>query len=297
MQLLLVLLAMPLLSDANVVRGRVTLAGVGVAGVEVTLHGATRFTDERGRYTFDGVPAGLRVVKAELKDAGIAETVIEVKEGENRIDDVVLPWADPSLDFPCTELAPESVWDRPTCTDYDLDTALIESVQRGDSSAIALLQTRYANATTYAQRFRIAEVLLGRAVDDDAIWAEVQRHADVAVRILGDSRERFEAYCDEHDLPPAYEDVVWAALGAALGDSRARPLLRRALESQDRMVVFVAIFGFARQKDESALPAIEKAIARFPDSGDLKSALEEFRSPAANALLLRAGAQDPPEER
>jgi hypothetical protein len=227
-----------LLLVALLVHGRVTLAGDGIPGVVVTLSGATTVTDERGRYSFTGVPVGLRIVKAELAEVGSVETVIEVKEGANRVASITLPWGDPPLAIACASAEPESEWDAQSCIDYNLDTALMDA---GDPSAIALLAHRWKHALAWSQRLRIAPAILGRIPDDRAVWNEVSQHAEVAVRVMGQSREAFEDYCDEHDLPTSsYEEVVWSALSAALRDPRARPLLERALKSKDAMLVAAA---------------------------------------------------------
>src|SRR5437667_6723920 len=124
---------------------------------------------------------------------------------------------DPQVTVSCTGVvescreAPATPWDRPSCDEYNLNTALLESAERGDRSAIELLRQRYATTFTYAERFRIGGALLGRVRDDRAIWNELS--APVEKRIdLADDDARIEAYCAEHGYErDAFEGMAWSA--------------------------------------------------------------------------------------
>jgi len=158
----------------------------------------------------------------------------------------------------------------PSLASDDFLSSLIDSATHGDRSAIQFLEDQYGRSNP-DERIRIAEVLLHRVDDDRAIWTELETQARIAI---------------EH--PNAHDDLAWEALMAAASDMRSRPLLERALASDDRMLVFAAIYGYGTQKDEAALGAIEKSIARFPDNEwDLVMALKAFGTESADALALK----------
>ena len=81
---------------------------------------------------------------------------------------------------PCAE-SPATRWDLPSCSEYEFNSALIESGEHGDGSAMELLRQRYAETFTYAERHRIASAIFGRIRDDSAIWNELLPDAENAV--------------------------------------------------------------------------------------------------------------------
>lgn len=192
----------------------------------------------------------------------------------------------------CSEASPASMFDRPSCSDHDLTTSLIESAERGDHSALALLQKRYRAAGTYSERNRIGRVLLAHLDDDQAIWNELAADAGIVVSFPQTEPRtisaELESYCEQRNLDPA---EIWLmsydALRAISGDARSRPLLYRALDTADGSLVLAAITGLAGQRDASALPAIERALARFQrdDASVLAKYLSGFESPEAEKLL------------
>ena len=160
----------------------------------------------------------------------------------------------------------------------------MESAKQGDRSALQLLERRRQTTFTHTERIRIGAFLLGRVRDDSAIWNELRMHAENAVDFAGKS-EKLEAYCVEHGYDPReYEWMSWYALGEIMGDRRSRPLLLRALASDDPSVADSGIFGLAAQHDETALPEIEAALRRFPG---LVMSLAYFKSAAADRLAER----------
>src|SRR3954453_965761 len=172
-------------------------------------------------------------------------------------------------------------WDLPACSEYDFNSALIESADYGDRSAIELLRRRYAETFTYAERYRIASVLLGRVRDDSAIWNELLPHAENAVNFAG-QKEKLDAYCVEHGYGSAkYAEMSSSALIAVMLDRRARPLLLRALKSDDRDISTTGVLGLAIQHVETALPEIEAAVQRFPSNAQ---DLAFFKSDAADRV-------------
>lgn len=198
-----------------------------------------------------------------------------------------LPLARPQ----CSE-APAMPWDLPSCDDREFDSALIEQAETGDRSAVALLEHRYATASTYAERIHIGASLLGRARDDGAIWKDLGAYAEHAVEFHLDvdtSADKLKAYCAEHDCDARkYDELLWQVFEDVAGDRRARALCLRGLESNDTNFIAKAIAGLGRQHDERSLPAIEKVLARFPeDASTLASNLVVFESEAADALAMK----------
>jgi len=173
---------------------------------------------------------------------------------------------------PCAvHMAPETPDDRPACTEYDFDTALIESMRGGDSSARELLKQRHDTTFTYEERLRIAGALLRHVDDDGAYWAEIRVLAENAIKAKS---------------PALLQPLSYEALELAATDPRGRELLVRALDSDDATIVATAIMSIGRQNDESMLSIIEKAIERLPGE-HLGFALYTFHSPAAEALAKR----------
>jgi len=171
---------------------------------------------------------------------------------------------------PCSLASePTSPWDLPSCHEYSMDDALIESMNHGDRSAVELLRQRHAITFTYSERHRIAAALLHHVADDSALWNEIFEPAENLVRFsLADDRisPEFAQWCAEHDFAPAdYKQMAFDAFWAALSDSRSHALMIRALDNPDWNVVASAIYGLGVQKDEASRPLIEKAIERFPD--------------------------------
>ncbi len=74
---------------------------------------------------------------------------------------------------------------------------------------------------------------------------------------------------------------------AKAGDSRARELFRRGLESPNPLVLGYCVQGLGRLHDEAALPVIGQAISRVP-AGDrvvVSGQLPWFDTPAADRLF------------
>jgi len=195
--------------------------------------------------------------------------------------------------FPmCADDAPTSKWDPVSCADQHFDAALIESAANADRSAIALLERRYAEASTYAERIRIGSALLGRVADDGAIWKELAADAEHAVAFHADpdkAAEKLAAYCAKHDCEPDdYDRVAWQAFEEIAGDRRARPLLLRALASNDTDVLNRAILGLSEQHDETSFAAIAKALERFPEHASMLAlSLIDFDTEAADCLAMK----------
>lgn len=195
-------------------------------------------------------------------------------------------------DSPCASEPPADAFDQPRCSDYELNDSLIKAAERGDRSALQLLEDRYATADTFSERHRIATTLLGRIPNDAEIWNELASHAEMAVRFPHagmDPVPEYLRWCEERGFD-AYEywSMAVSALYAAGVDPRSNPLLRRALETDDSFLITAAVFGLAKQRDLDSLPFIERAIERFPDlTADLVIPLGLMRHERADALAVK----------
>lgn len=156
-----------------------------------------------------------------------------------------------------------TVWDLPQCDAYETDSSLIRRAQRDDPAAIALLERRFDTAFTFAERHRIAETLLRLAPDDTRYWKELRSHAENAVRFAG-NEQQLAWWCASHGFDKdRYPKVATAALRDISDDPRAKELLFRALATNKPDLVKIAIVGFGRQDDRSALDQIDRALARL----------------------------------
>jgi hypothetical protein len=192
----------------------------------------------------------------------------------------------------CSDVAPESAYDLPLCSEEQFDTMLINAMQGGDDSALPLLEQRHDATLSYRERHRIAGALLGQASDDRKYWNELAAFADQAIRFAhvdGKPPADFVAWCEAHDLDPSIvRDVQWASYAIVLEQERGKPFLRKALDTNDSDLLYQAIATAASRRDESVLPAIKKAIARMPahDRQSLASVLSLYASDAVDAYAL-----------
>ena len=192
----------------------------------------------------------------------------------------------------CSEEAP-SRWDLlPACSDYNLDTVLDEASKGGDGSATALLEQRYETVQTYGEQRRIAGMLLHRVPDDSKYWTALNTLVEEGLRFEGDddaTAAKLKAYAAERGTnPDSYLAAAWDALAIVMGDERSRPLLRRALKSDSATLQWLAISGFAMQKDESALEAIDATLQNTKgDRASMVFILTEFRSEAADKIAYK----------
>jgi hypothetical protein len=246
---------------------------------------AETITDAGGRYTFSDVPPGRYDVDFEL--LGFKGVRQHVTVGPR---DVILP-PQPLEIAPtncaitikwCRDTPPVSPWDDPLCADVEEHNALRD---RGD---FASLRTRHLTTTSIPERVRLAGMLLRRVSGDGDLWNEVAGYADLAVlhpAVDGQPSRSFVRWSEQRNADPF---IAWRVVESALmwagQDPRSRPMLMKALESRDAYTVYFAIHGFATQQDEAALPAIARALQRFPDRTLFTTALAPFRSPEARAL-------------
>jgi len=296
------LLLAALFATVGTVRGTVILDSAPLPGCTVRLTSAagewTRVADANGAYRFEGVPPGKATLRFELEGVQSAERSITVDGGDNvrpteklqlseTKEEIVL-----TCGMPCSSRSSSSVWALPSCADYDLDTALIESMERGDRSAIALLRERHDREMTFSEKHRLAAAFLGRVSDDTPYWNELSVHAANAIRWSGSLEEptdEFVQWCAAHDYDPAaYGVVTLEALRLASADRRSLPMLRDALKTGNELLVSAAVQGFAMQHDESALPAIARALEVLDGHTEwIAMALAMYQSEAADRIALK----------
>jgi hypothetical protein len=204
---------------------------------------------------------------------------------------VIIDCVFPDVGPPCNEAEPETRWEYPSCADYKMNTSLIEAAEKRDRSAIALLESRWASTVSWQERARIGGALLGRVADDEAIWKELETHAANLLRFSEPGDETaatYEAYCAEHGYEPEkYLEATWYFFDAVATDRRSRPLLLRALALEDGNLLTFAVYGLAEQREESALPLIEKALEKSKNPSELAEMLVFYQSEAADRLAMR----------
>lgn len=257
------------------VRGKVVEDNGPLPGVEVSITSVggsqTTFTDGKGQFIFPALEPGPYEVHFKLEGFGAATQRGMVKPGENILPDqklTVVELIQTDCSSPCSPAAPESEWDRPACSDYDLDTSLDEAAGSGDRSAIALLRRRHETVPTRDERLRIAGMLLHRVADDSPYWRELAEYAENAVRfgaVDDGTQAAYAKFCEERGLDERYVYVASGALAIIGRDARSRPLLLRALESNDEGLLFAAICGLGEQHDLDSLPVIEKKLESLGD--------------------------------
>lgn len=279
---------------AATVQGTTRVADGILPGCEVSLRssaGIARKTvsNEHGVYRFEQIPPDQYTLQFELGGFKDVERRVTVVDGTNDLGTETLQLAEiteeivMACSLPCWD-DPETMWERPSCRDYDLDTALIAALEGGDASALSALRQRHETAFTFEQKHRIAAALMSR---DARYYRELAGHAQNALRFHPpEMREALDAWSAERKYDPeAYLLVATNAIDRISADPRSRGLLLEALKSNDSYILYLAIFGLARQQHEAALPAIEKALTRLgDDAGHAPYALARFRSEAADRI-------------
>jgi len=277
-----------LLAAVASVTGTVSTGGA-APGVTVTLRSGstilTQITDVHGGYAFHNLPLGHYDVTYELQGLPPETRSINVRGGGNALPPVeIAETLTTGCSRACQEEPPATRFDVPTCDDYELDTALIAAAKRGDRSAVELLQQRYAAAFTYAEHYRIAAALLGRMRDDSAIWNELEEHAERLIAVDANEK-KLRTYAREHGYDSEeYLGVAWDAFVATFEDRRARPLLLRALASDDDGLAEAGLLAFAEKPGDAPLAEIDAAVTRHPE---LASSLAYFDSDAVEAMAMK----------
>ena len=283
--------------------------GAPLPGVTVTLDegvaARTTVSNTNGEYAFHEVAAGRHTARYQVSGLGEAEQILSVHEGASTfpapelvmdVEMVTLSCGGPM----CQDSPPSTRYDMPLCSDYELNSALLETAASGDRSALVLLQSRYSETLSYFERHRIGVALLGKVEHDSAILRELLEEAQLCVRFPHNDYElspEFLEWCATAGVPA---DEHWNlssnALSAISNERRALPLLHKAIGSTDLTVATIALLGLCDQRDQASLPVIERAIKRFPDDTYLVHALALFRSEAADAIAMKYLQEDQMEE-
>jgi len=159
----------------------------------------------------------------------------------------------------------------------------------GAVQAIPILKDQFVRNQDELLRGKIAAALLKLGDKEDVYWDYLVKLATPALESdtpdfmsydsAGKSRPgpspEFAAWAKAHNVAPngpndtAAEDSVYIFPGKVLllawsGDSRAVPLLRRALTSPDHMIEIAAAEGLAGMQDKESIPLIIEACKRAP---------------------------------
>ncbi|HVG22626.1 MAG TPA: carboxypeptidase-like regulatory domain-containing protein [Thermoanaerobaculia bacterium] len=284
---------MPLLLAALVtVSGVVQYEDGSLPGVTVTLRrdtvSRTAVTNENGRYTFQNVEPGSYDARMELPSFQTAELRVTADGTELPPQTLTLAEIAESITIacgsPCRDDPPTTQYDFPLCSEQELNTTFMDAAQQGDASAIALLRARFATTLSLMERHRIARTILGHTPEDGPVFDELLARARKVLQPI-DVEERDDEWNAAYD---AFSTIAY--------DPRALPLVVRALEMNDEMIVGQAIAGLAEQHHTAALPAIEAALRRFDYAEWMLDALAHFHSPDADAIALKHLTGDGREE-
>jgi hypothetical protein len=277
---------------AAIVHGRVVFEHEALPGVEVTLGTSKVLTDIDGRYAFKDVAPGRYDIEYKLDGFHAEREALFVRSEDDDLHDRSLAVVRTLIDdddnlVPC-ETEHAGRWGFPSCTDYDLDSALETSVTNGDHSAVRLLQQRYETQTNVEERIRIAGLLLRNVADDSKYWNDITHFAEEELRFDG-RKEELKAFCAKNGIEASdYELVTSTAFMIASEDRRSNALMRRALESHSSLTLVCAVMGLAAQRDDSALQAIDTMLEREGDNArDVVLCLAHYRTEAADAIAAK----------
>jgi hypothetical protein len=259
------------------VKGSLTAEDSPLPGGTITLESPllkrTTVTDIAGMYLFDAVPAGTYELTFTLLGFETKQWSVTVQDGSVITERADLRLAEPTVTYgcgtPCDRREPKTSWEYPSCADFELHSALIDTLEKGDRSALDFLRRRYESTVSRRERNRLALVLFGRLPDDSAMWKELANAAEEAVRFAGSGNEpspEYVQYCQDRGVEPGEAWAnAWDAFVSAAEDPRSRPLLLRALATDDADLIDAAIRNFASRHDREALVEIEKTLKRLPE--------------------------------
>jgi Carboxypeptidase regulatory-like domain len=279
------------------VQGTISASDSRLPGCVVTVRSAkmtrSAVSDVEGRYRLENIPEGEYEISFELENFETARQRLLVRSETVRVPPEELRYTGDQVTYacggPCYDTPPEDRYGLPLCSEYLLNESFIELARRGDASAIAMLEKRAAAAETDRERYRLFIALLGRSKRDAELWREVHAVAEVAVRFPDPKAGEYLQWCAERGVDPEEywqlsSDVLWAAAE----EPRARDLLLRSLETKNESLVSNTIELFSKRRDLSALPAIDKALARLGDEASFPAtALAYFNDERANAIARK----------
>jgi hypothetical protein len=286
MRMAMVILALVLASPAagEIVEGSVRFDGGPLPGCTITLTSPLRtytaVSDEKGEFRFADVRAGRYEMRYELPGLEPVQQPVDVWRTTIVPAQEMEPFSVVCTITLCSEVPPATIFDAPLCADVALHTTLIESLEGGDRSALALIRQRYETADSYHEQHRLAGVLLEHLPEETAIRNELVKRATPALR--------------SSDLFFKVRSMAVSALYTLAEDPRAGALLDEALQSSDAEVVGAAVFGLAWHRRTAALPAIAAALERIgvPEAAQAAFALALFGSEEADTLAFKYIAED-----
>ncbi len=267
---------------AATVQGTVVMDDLPLPGVTVRLGAQSTVTDANGRYAFFDVGDGKHVVEPELVGLGGEPRTITVAGRDVDTGALVMtPVATNcamTIKF-CSDTPPAVRWDEAQCIDRD-------------SEDIAELRARFVSTIAVDERIADAGALLMRGDGSAAVWNELATWAAMALRFAGHGRTmnmRFVAWAREQGAEPRVaQRALQSAFFFVAQDPRGRSLALQALRTKDDDLVFSAIHGLVKQRDDAALPIIERAL-REPDRTWMLDAIDAEASDAARAMAAKFG--------
>jgi HEAT repeat protein len=194
--------------------------------------------------------------------------------------------------------------------DEEAVTRAIASLKGPNPVTIPAYRKLFTELTEKKLRQRLALSLLAVGEKDDVYFGELAKYAQAA--IASAAPNAFEQTADGSDIKshinPAFirwcegnhaqlpdcaktvaEYGVDVMMLAYAKDSRAIPMLRQALNTDNVAVVKSAVHGLAWLKDTDSIPLIAQQLRRFPPtlSALIASALADFDDPRVGPLLDR----------
>lgn len=182
----------------------------------------------------------------------------------------------------------------------------------GAVDAIPILKEQFVLNQDELLKGKISAALLKLGNKEDVYWDYLEKLATPALEsdapdfmsydAAGNSQpgpsQEFVAWAKAHNVTPngpdntAAEDSVYIFPGKVLllawsGDSRAIPLLRRALISPNHMIQIAAAEGLAGMQDKDSIPLIVEACKRAPveAAARIATSLVYFDDPGAQSAV------------
>lgn len=195
-------------------------------------------------------------------------------------------------------------------TDEDIVMRAIASLKNPAPETIPAFRELFTKLTQKRLRQRLALALLVAGQKDDTYFDELAKYAQAAIAstapnpfeqsadgsdIKGKLNPAFIRWCEANhaQLPDCGKMVAEYAPDVLMltyaKDSRAIPLLRQALTTDNVGIVKTAVHGLAWLKNTDSIPLIAQQLRRFPStlSALIASALADFDDPRVGPLLDR----------
>lgn len=181
----------------------------------------------------------------------------------------------------------------------------VEMIARsGAVDAIPILKDQFARSQDALIKAKIANALVRLGEEDKTYWEMLVSVATPAVesdapffmiidphgKMLPGPSPEFVAWAQAHNVPvmEAGEQSVYVLPGELMllgssGDSRAVPLLQKALSSPNYFIQVAASLGLADLKDKASIPLITEACKRAPAeaAAEIAKSLIYFDDPQA----------------